>query len=133
MMTKKITKSINPLHCLAASQAVFFYSSFEVMPNKETIKAGTKDDVTGLIYNYDISPCTVHKMSIKSFQTPENCDVIVDWGDGHTSSIKKHEYASFSNGSFELAHDYLTSMTSNMQKFTVKIYGKNLLIHEIER
>jgi hypothetical protein len=101
------------------------YSSFEVMPNKETIKAGTKDDVTGLIYNYDISPCTVHKMSIKSFQTPENCDVIVDWGDGHTSSIKKHEYSSFSNGSFELAHDYLTSMTSNTQKFTVKIYGKN--------
>jgi hypothetical protein len=102
-------------------------SSFEVMPNKEKIVSGTIDDVTGLMYNNDVLPCTVHKMSIESFQTPENCDVVVDWGDGQTSSIKKHEYISYANNSYELSHDYLNSMssTSKTQRFIIKIYGKN--------
>ena len=52
--------------------------------------------------------------------------MIIDWGDGVVDSIKNGNYVSHSKGkSYELAHDYASTMTTNTQKFIVKIYGKN--------
>ena len=102
------------------------YSAFEVMPNKVLIPAGTVDDLTGLTFNSEIAACTIHKMTLRSAQEPNDCDVIIDWGDGVIESIKAGNYVSHSTGkSYELSHDYTGAMTSNVQRFVVKIYGKN--------
>lgn len=103
-----------------------YYSSFEVMPNKTIISSGTTDDITGLIYNIDIPSCTTHKMTLRSAQEPEDCDVVIDWGDGTVEAIKDGNYVGHTEGkSYELSHDYSTNMTGNIQRFIVKIYGKD--------
>lgn len=102
------------------------YTAFQVMPNKIEIASGTVDDVTGLTYNYPVSACTIHKMTLRSSQEPENCDVIIDWGDGCIESIKDRKFNSHTEGkSYELFHDYSSSMTKNIQRFIIKIYGKD--------
>lgn len=102
------------------------YSSFEVMPNKNTIPAGTEDTVTGLIYNAEIPACTIHKMTLRSCQEPADCDVVIDWGDGIVETIKDGQYTGHTVGkSYELSHDYASAMTADIQRFIVKIYGKN--------
>ena len=85
------------------------------MPNKVEIASGTIDDVTGLTYNYPVSACTIHKMTLRSSQEPENCDVIIDWGDGCIESIKDKKFNSHTVGkAYELFHDYSLSMTKNI-------------------
>ena len=101
------------------------YTAFEVMPTKEEIPSGSVDNSTGLTYNNAIPACTIHKMSIKSTQNPNEVDVVIDWGDGEYSALRNGDYASYSNGSFELEHDYAPKMLENTEKFIIKIYGKN--------
>jgi hypothetical protein len=96
------------------------------MPNKTIIPSGTVDDVTGLTYNNKIPACTIHKMTLRSTEEPENCDVIIDWGDGTIDKIKNNNFISHTEGkSYELEHDYSPNMTSDIQRFTVKIYGRD--------
>ncbi len=95
------------------------YSAFEVMPTKVTIEANEE-------YKVDIPACTIHKMTLRSVHNPEECDVIIDWGDGVVESIKEGKYVSNIPGKeYVLEHDYAESMTEDIQKFIVKIYGKN--------
>ena len=102
------------------------YSAFEVMPNKTTIAVGTLDELTGITYKYAVNSCTTHKMTIRSLQEPTDCDVVIDWGDGTVDSIANGDYVSHSVGSsYEVSHDYSTSMSSDIQRFIVKIYGKD--------
>lgn len=102
------------------------YSAFEVMPNKEEITAGTVDEVTGLTYTRAVPACTVHKMTLRSSQEPEDCDVIIDWGDGTVQAIKEGHYTAHTAGkSYEVEHDYAPSMSVAAQRFVVKIRGKN--------
>jgi hypothetical protein len=116
-------------------------SAFEVMPNKVDIPKNTaivykdnewkvyepeEDDNTTLTYTNKILACTVHKMTLRSAQEPEDCDVVIDWGDGVVESIKDGHYVSHIKGkSYELSHDYSTNMTSDVQRFIIKIYGKD--------
>ena len=96
------------------------------MPNKIAIASGTIDDITGLTYNRAIPICTTHKMTLRSTQEPNDCDVIIDWGDGTIDSIKNGNYVSHTVGkSYELSHDYSETMTQDIQRFIVKIYGKD--------
>jgi hypothetical protein len=91
------------------------------MPNKVEISA---DESTG--YRYAIPACTIHKMTLRSVHNPEECDVVIDWGDGVVESIKEGKYIANTPGkAYELEHDYAESMTADIQKFIVKIYGKN--------
>ena len=102
------------------------FTSFEVMPNKKEIIAGSVDNFTGINYSIKVPACTIHKMTLRSSQEPENCDVVVDWGDGTVESIKDGKFVSHTkNKSYELEHDYSLNMTDDFQKFIVKIYGKN--------
>jgi len=85
------------------------------MPNKTEITSGTVDDKTGLTYNYSVSACTIHKMTLRSVQEPEDCDVIIDWGDGIIEAIKEGKFVSHTVGkSYELEHDYANSMKENV-------------------
>ena len=96
------------------------------MPNKTEIAAGTVDDVTGLTYNNAVTACTIHKMTLRSAQEPEECDVVIDWGDGIVEAIKDGHYTGHTVGkAYELEHDYASTMTADVQRFIVKIYGKN--------
>lgn len=102
------------------------YTAFEVMPNKVEIAAGTVDEVTGLSYVTSVAACTTHKMTLRSHHEPEDCDVVIDWGDGTTDSIKDGDFVSHTEGSaYELSHDYSANMTADIQRFVVKIFGKN--------
>lgn len=103
-------------------------SAFEVMPNKIEIPSGTIDDVTGLTYSKAIPACTMHKMTLRSAQEPEECDVVIDWGDGNIEAIKDMTWTTTNHTvgkSYELAHDYASAMTQSSQRFIVKIYGKD--------
>lgn len=100
------------------------YTAFEVMPNKVDIAVGDIDDVTGLEYSVAIPACTIHKMQIRSAQPANICDVIVDWGDGTIEVINDGKHT-FTGSSYELAHDYDPKMTSDKQRFIVKIYGRD--------
>lgn len=102
------------------------YTAFEVMPNKSDISAGSVDDVTGLVYTVNVPACTVHKFTLRSSQEPDNCDVVIDWGDGKTESIKDGKYVGHTEGkSYELSHDYATSFEGDKKRFVIKIYGKD--------
>ena len=95
------------------------YSAFEVMPNKVTLSA---DDT----YAFEIPACTIHKMTLRSSHEPENCDIVIDWGDGTVEAIKDGNFVSHKEGkSYELIHDYAETMTQDVEKFIVKIYGKD--------
>lgn len=97
--------------------------AFEVMPNKVEIAAGTVDDVTGLSYGVAVAACTVHKMTICSDYAPEVNDIVIDWGDGTVEAINDGNHT-YNGSTYELEHDYSEVMTSNIQRFIVKIYGK---------
>lgn len=102
------------------------YTAFEVMPNKVTINPETVDKDTGLTYSISVPACTEHKFTLRSVQEPEDCDVVIDWGDGTVESIKDGKFVGHEEGkSYELSHDYSSKMTENIQKFIVKVYGKN--------
>ena len=69
-----------------------------------------------------ITAQTVHKFRLRSCSDYSDSDVIVDWGDGTTSTIAAHEYDKQSvHGAeyiYDLSHDYKTE-----GKFIIKIYG----------
>ena len=102
------------------------FTSFEVMPNKKEIVTGIVDETTGLTYDYSVPACTLHKMTLRSSQEPENCDVVIDWGDGAVESINEMKFVGHTKGkSYEIEHDYSSKMKSNIERFVVKIYGKD--------
>ena len=92
-----------------------YFSAFEVMP--------TKVEISG--HYREIPACTVHKFTLRSANPIENNDVVVDWGDGCIEVIADGKYEWIKNKQYNLEHDYAESMTENVQKFIVKIYGKN--------
>lgn len=116
------------------------YTAFEVMPHNVNIAPNEISDLVTdpdgntitCINSLAISACTTHKMTLRSHQEPEDCDVIVDWGDGTIEAIKDMTWTTTTHTagkSYELFHDYsaVTGKDENGQwkKFIVKIYGKN--------
>jgi hypothetical protein len=107
-------------------QVITEISAFEVMPNKVEIPAGTVDEITGLTYSRAVPACTTHKMTLRSTQEPDACDVVIDWGDGTVEAIKDGYFTGHTAGkAYELEHDYSQNMTADIQRFVVKIKGKD--------
>jgi hypothetical protein len=92
-----------------------YYSAFEVMPSKTAIKD----------YYREIPACTVHKMTLRSANPVEGNDVVIDWGDGCVEALADGKYEWIKNKQYNIEHDYADAMTEDVQKFIVKIYGKN--------
>jgi hypothetical protein len=95
------------------------YSAFEVKPSKIALTEG---------YTYEVPACTIHKMTLRSAHKPADCDVVIDWGDGVIEAISGMTWSESNHiegKSYELEHDYANSMTSDVETFIVKIYGKN--------
>lgn len=96
-----------------------YYSAFEVMPNKVEIPANDE-------YKVAVPACTIHKFTLRSSQLSGECDVVIDWGDGNIESISGGNFdATIPGKSYELSHDYADSMNEDVEKFIIKIYGKD--------
>lgn len=69
------------------------YSAFEVYANSAEIPAGTEHAELGSI-TVAIPALMTEKFAVRSNYKQEDSDVVVDWGDGTTSSISKGEIES---------------------------------------
>lgn len=99
-------------------------TAFEVMPTTEAIAANTVDDVTGLKFKQEVPAGTVMAFMLRSAVPAKNNDVIIDWGDGCIEEINNNKYE-FADKGYQVSHDYAHSMKSSVQRFIVKIYGKD--------
>ena len=99
-------------------------TAFEVMPTSEVIAAGTEDDVTGLTFTHEVPAATVMSFMLRSAVPATNNDVTIDWGDGCIEEINDGKYE-FTGKGYQVSHDYAHSMKSSVQRFIVKIYGKD--------
>jgi hypothetical protein len=101
------------------------YTAFEVHPTETTIAAGSLDDVTGYSYRTEVPEQLTHRTLLRSAQTRDESDVVVDWGDGTATKVSEltdefvkkiaeNEYV------YRLEHTY-----SNEGRYIVKIFGKN--------
>lgn len=109
-------------------QLVNDYTAFEVYPTNAVISAGTTDAVTGLTYTHDVPADMTHTFKVRSCTPQATCDVVIDWGDGATSSVAKKEYTAYDTS--ELASD--TEVTYQFQhtystpgRYIVKILGRD--------
>ena len=92
-------------------QLVNDYTAFEVYPTNTVISAGTTDAATGLTYTHDVPADMTHTFQVRSCTPQATCDVVIDWGDGATSSVAKKEYTAYDTS--ELASD--TEVTYQFQ------------------
>ena len=97
------------------------YTAFEVYPNDTIIPIGESEILGGYVTEA-IPVQMTHRMYVRSFHSPEEQDVIVDWGDGTIDFLKQFELdVNVTFGSeyrYTLEHTY-----SESKKYTVKIYG----------
>ena len=88
------------------------------MPNKVEIPENDE-------YKVAIPACTIHKFTLRSAVPAKNNDVVIDWGDGTIQKINDGKHTFIENKQYNLEHDYASSMKADIQKFIVKIYGKD--------
>ena len=98
------------------AKADITHSAFEVMPNKVEIT----DNVS-----VPVPACTTHKFILRSATPAKINDVIIDWGDGTIEKINDGKHIFEDNKNYVLEHDYAASMKKDIEKFIVKIYGKD--------
>ena len=102
------------------------YTAFEVYPTNAVISAGTTDEVTGLTYTHDVPADMTHTFQVRSSTPEDTCDVVIDWGDGTSSSVSKKEYTAYDTSelvsdtevNYQFQHTYSTP-----GRYIVKIFG----------
>lgn len=102
------------------------YTAFEVYPTNAVISAGTIDEVTGLTYTHDVPADMKHTFQVRSSTPEDTCDVVIDWGDGTSSSVSKKEYTAYDTSelvsdtevNYQFQHTYSTP-----GRYIVKIFG----------
>lgn len=101
------------------------YTAFEVYAHSEDIPVGYSEELRGNV-NKAIPACMEHRFDIKTTVTDTSkSDVIIDWGDGETSSVSKGEFLKTSLNeedgelNIQFSHKYKDS-----GKYIVKIFGK---------
>lgn len=104
------------------------YTAFEVYANAEEIPAGTTHPELGYVTN-KISAQMTEKFAIRTNYKHEDSDVVVDWGDGTTSSVNKGEIESEDLKEWDREHQYeakyFMSHTYTAEgKYVIKVYGK---------
>ena len=115
----------------AANNVTSDYTAFEVFAHDYDIPVGECEELGGYVSNI-IPASMTHNFVLRTMcQDYTKSDVVIDWGDGTTSTIAKGEYnkdpenadasADVSNGeaNYAFSHTY----TEN-GKYIVKIYGK---------
>ena len=102
------------------------YSAFEVYAHDTEIPVGDCEALGGYVTNAIPAEMT-HKFMIRLEGDVETNDVIVDWGDGSTSSIANGDYEqiidykdTYGSKDLLLGHTYSTT-----GKYIIKIFGKN--------
>jgi hypothetical protein len=90
------------------------YTAFEVFAHDYDIPSGYCIELSGDVTN-PIPACMTHKFGIRSQESPEKQNVIVDWGDGNITKLSK---LTPSNGYYYVSHEY-----NSNGKYIVKIFG----------
>lgn len=110
------------------------YTAFEVFAHDYDIPVGECAELGGYV-NVAISASMTHNMCIRTkCVDSNNCDVVVDWGDGTIVSVKNKQYNTDASNAvynkesdiakgkmnYGFSHTYKSS-----GKYVVKIYGKD--------
>ena len=114
------------------------YSSFEVFAHDYNIPVGECEELGGYV-NYSIPASVTNKFMLRIVGDIETNDIVIDWGDGTTSTISKHEYEdiidyptdTYKRKDLLISHTYDVSnyplasdSSKHSHKFIVKIFGK---------
>ena len=128
----------------SASTAKEDYTSFDVYPNSTPIAKGTVfRDLPAALIEYLPENCkdftiytaipadNTHKFTVRSYTPREQCDVVVDWGDGTAeklADISDSNYVLYTGEiPFTQEYGYILSHTYTEpdKKYKVKIFGRN--------
>ena len=117
------------------------YTAFEVYPTSVDIPAGTTIANTGILeginlphYNSILNEPIGYVIPAKNTQAIKirtntfglnNCDVIVDWGDGHVSNISDNEYVSADSTADGVEYKVSHTYTVPDKRYQIKICGKD--------
>ena len=102
-------------------------TKFEVYATDAVIPAGTVDADTGLAYAVDVPAGMTHAFKLRSDTPRAAQDVVIDWGDGSSSSLKEGDYDSINDSEWATVRElvYAVSHTySTPGKYIVTISGK---------
>ena len=124
------------------------HTAFEVLPHtnqilsdsiiSNTILSGniTDNTVLNAVVKKTVEPRTLHRIKIRTNQAdPSKSDVIIDWGDGTSSSVANQDYEAANSsinvadkeGEYVFSLDYAQALTEanlTSKRFTVRIFGK---------
>jgi hypothetical protein len=115
------------------------YTAFEVFAHDYDIPVGECEELGGYVY-YKIPASVTNKFMLRTIGDIELNDVVIDWGDGTTSSISKNEYEdiidypsdAYKRKDLLISHTYdvsnyplISDSSKHSHKFIVKIFGKN--------
>lgn len=94
-------------------------TAFEVYAHDTDIPVGECEELGGYV-NVAIPACMSHRFIIRSEEPQNSHDVIVDWGDGNTTSLKDvTPNGSAGNYQYDISHTYQRN-----GKYTIKIFGR---------
>lgn len=104
------------------------YTAFEIYANSEEIPAGTDHPDLGYI-TVAIPAMMTEKFMMRANYQHADSDVIVNWGDGSTSTLRNGEFESEDLSEWDKEHQFeaITVMSHTYAepgKYIVKIYGK---------
>ncbi|MBO4647327.1 MAG: hypothetical protein J5806_04145 [Lentisphaeria bacterium] len=102
-------------------------TKFEVYATNAVIPAGTVDSDTGLAYAEDVPAGMSHYFRLRS-DTPQAAqDVVIDWGDGTSSSLRNGDYDSIDDSEWASAGELVYNVHHTYAtpgKYIVTITGK---------
>ena len=75
-------------------------TKFEVYATDTDIAAGTVDADTGLAYAVDVSAGMTHTFKLRSDTPQAKQDVVIDWGDETTSSLRNGDFDSLDDSEY---------------------------------
>ena len=102
-------------------------TKFEVYATDAVIPAGTVDSDTGLAYAEDVPAGMSHALKLRSDTPLAAQDVVIDWGDGSSSTLRNGDYESINDSEWNTVRElvYLVSHTyAAPGKYIVTISGK---------
>ena len=102
-------------------------TKFEVYATNAVISAGTVDSDTGLAYAEDVPAGMSHYFRLRSDTPQASQDVVIDWGDGSSSSLHDGDFDSIDDSEWISAGEVIYNVHhtySTPGKYIVTVNGK---------
>ena len=114
------------------------YTAFEVYPHDADIPVGeltvTLPGTSTTVSNAELIPENMTQMFVVRTLCPDptKCDVIIDWGDGHVSTVKDGNYSTETNmfdakadAKIDEAHYTFWHTYTTAGRYIVRVFGKD--------